>query len=303
MFSVIVPVHNKLPHIERCVGSVLNQSFANFELILVDDASTDGSSEKLLEFTDKRIQILRRDVPGRGGYAARNLGIQRATFSWISFLDADDEWDIDLLQRVYDVIANHPDAGIVSCGWAEKVEGISHSRSLERGQGEIKTFVLEDFLRKPELMWTGGISMKKAVLIEAGLFPTCPECKAGGDFDTWIRALDVSPKNFYVDEILSFYFRDSVNRVTDFSRNPNDHFCAGGSLRRIYATATRSSLKEAIRAFVNLQVYVILKRLISSGHTPTKKLLTEFYRDLRLPMYLAKLSTLFVLKSVKRLIE
>src|SRR5690606_23313614 len=187
MFSVVIPVHNKLPHLERSVGSVLNQSYVNFELILVDDASTDGSSEKLLEFTDERIQVFRRDEPGRGGYAARNLGIKNAKFSWISFLDADDEWDVDLLQRVHNVIARYPDASIVSCAWAERIEGTSHSEPSKRGSGEIKAFALEDFLRRPSLMWTGGISMKKSVLVEGGMFPSCSECKAGGDFDTWIR--------------------------------------------------------------------------------------------------------------------
>lgn len=65
-FSVVIPVYNKLPHLERSIQSVLNQSHQNFELLLVDDASTDGSSEKLLEFKDERIRLLKRTTPGAG---------------------------------------------------------------------------------------------------------------------------------------------------------------------------------------------------------------------------------------------
>src|SRR5690606_15386486 len=110
MFSVIIPVYNKLPHLDRSVQSVLNQTYSNFELILVDDASTDGSREKLRTFSDERIKVYYRDHPGAGGYAARNLGIEKATYDWISFLDADDEWTPDYLLTVSEIIKEQKDA-------------------------------------------------------------------------------------------------------------------------------------------------------------------------------------------------
>src|SRR5699024_9409054 len=113
MFSVIIPVHNKLPHLERSIYSVLNQSFRNFELLLIDDASTDGSSEKLEEFNDPRIRMFKREKPGPGGYAARNLGIENAKYDWICFLDADDEWNLDYLMNIHDVITNNPDVELI----------------------------------------------------------------------------------------------------------------------------------------------------------------------------------------------
>src|SRR5690606_7754713 len=98
MFSVIIPVHNKAPHLNRSINSVLNQTFLEFELILINDASTDGSMKILESYSDPRIRLLERSTPGPGGYAARNLGIQTAKFKWISFLDADDAWEIDYLE-------------------------------------------------------------------------------------------------------------------------------------------------------------------------------------------------------------
>lgn len=69
-FSIIIPVYNKGPHIQRSISSVLNQTFQNFELILINDASTDNSLEEMQKFTDPRIRILYRSEPGSGGYAA-----------------------------------------------------------------------------------------------------------------------------------------------------------------------------------------------------------------------------------------
>src|SRR5690606_23125546 len=99
-FSVIMPVYNKAPHLRRSIKSVLAQSYTGFELIIINDASTDSSYDVLTSFNDPRIRLFNRDRPGPGGYAARNLGIEASSFEWISFLDADDEWEPDYLESV-----------------------------------------------------------------------------------------------------------------------------------------------------------------------------------------------------------
>jgi len=78
-FSVVIPIYNKGPHIHRSISSVINQTFQNFELILVNDASTDNSLEEIQKFTDEHIRLFQRTQPGPGGYAARNLGIEKAS--------------------------------------------------------------------------------------------------------------------------------------------------------------------------------------------------------------------------------
>src|SRR5699024_5819196 len=114
MFSVIIPVHNKLPHLDRSIYSVLNQTYKNFELLLIDDASTDGSSEKIAEYDDSRIRRFRRNTPGPGGYAARNLGIQEAKYEWIAFLDADDEWKKEHLEEQAKIIIKDREVELIS---------------------------------------------------------------------------------------------------------------------------------------------------------------------------------------------
>ena len=88
--AVVIPIHNKQPHINRCLASVLSQTRPVDEIIVIDDASSDGSIGEIAQFTNERIRLLKRPVPSPGGYAARNLGILQAKSDWIAFLDADD---------------------------------------------------------------------------------------------------------------------------------------------------------------------------------------------------------------------
>ncbi|MBC7103711.1 MAG: glycosyltransferase family 2 protein, partial [Parvibaculum sp.] len=116
-FSVVIPVHNKVAHVLEAIESVVAQTYAPYEVILVDDASTDGSAERIASVKDDRIRILKRSEPGPGGYAARNLAIKEAKGDWIAFLDADDAWKPDHLEKVAEVIAGADKAvGVIFTG-------------------------------------------------------------------------------------------------------------------------------------------------------------------------------------------
>src|SRR3979490_3075810 len=99
--AAVIPLYNKEPYIARAISSVLSQTRPVDEIIIVDDASTDGSVQKLEAFRDQRIQLLRRMNPRQRGLpATRNLGIQSATSRWIALLDADDSWHEDFIEEI-----------------------------------------------------------------------------------------------------------------------------------------------------------------------------------------------------------
>lgn len=263
-FSVVIPIHNKLPHLERSINSVLNQTFQDFEILLIDDASTDGSSEKIKEFKDPRISIFTRNEPGPGGYAARNLGIEKAKGEWIAFLDADDEWHTDMLSTIADVMQKEKSAELIACNWIIRREGKQEEivQKEKKRKSEYTDFMLIDYLNNPKYVWTGAVVCHKALIDKAGAFPDGRACKRGGDVDTWIRWLDASTKNIYIYKVLSYYYQDTINQVTS---KPNKVFCAYNSIRQIYLREKDPSLRKAIKRFNNKFVYNMLARQVKAG--------------------------------------
>ncbi|HZB89950.1 MAG TPA: glycosyltransferase family 2 protein, partial [Stellaceae bacterium] len=98
LVSVVIPAYNRAAFLRRAIDSVLRQSFGDFEIIVVDDGSTDGTDAAVAEHADRRLRLLRHET-NRGAAAARNTGIRAASGRLIAFLDSDDEWLPEKLAR------------------------------------------------------------------------------------------------------------------------------------------------------------------------------------------------------------
>lgn len=110
-FSVIIPLYNKAPYVRKTVESVLGQTFGDYELIIIDNGSNDGSIDIVAGFTDSRIRKVRLE-DNVGVSNARNKGVELSTAPYIIFLDADDWWEPTFLEEMTGLIERHPDAGI-----------------------------------------------------------------------------------------------------------------------------------------------------------------------------------------------
>lgn len=275
-FSIIIPVYNKLPHLERSVDSVLNQTYQNFELIIVDDASTDGSYKKLQSFNNEKINLLRRITPGAGGYAARNVGIRKARFEWILFLDADDEWDLELLKELNDRILQEPSLEIVSWG-CYVINGsrkVLDSYSKKYHGLESKEISLIDYLKYPRPINTITVAIRKDILLKTGGFPE-GQCKRGGDVDTYIRCLEVSNKSLWINKPYAKYYTDSVNMVT--SQDNDEIPFSFNSTKRILGQTRNSKLKSAIMVYHNSKIYGVALRKIRRNNDIDFNLLKELH--------------------------
>lgn len=295
-FSVIIPVHNKLPHLERSINSVLHQTFPEFELIIINDASTDGSAGKLREFSDDRITLFERSEPGAGGYLARNLGIDKAVSEWICFLDADDEWAPGLLDILNDTINNSPEAESLSWGYYHVSEGSKRldKTSLLNKDFESRRFNLTDFFRQRHTLWTGAVAFRKELLLRAGKFPESGY-RRGGDVDTWIRCLALSKENIWINKALSNYYLDAVNMVTK-SVKRESLYIYSPFLMNLLKTSDDSELKSAIRDFQNKRIYSILRGQMLDG----QKLDYSLIRKMNMSSSgLALLARLLVRKLIK----
>jgi glycosyltransferase involved in cell wall biosynthesis len=118
-YSVVIPLFNKREYVENAVRSVLSQDYSDFELLVVDDGSTDGGAERLnARVHDERIRIIRKENSGEG--AARNCGLREARGRIIAFLDADDEWMPTHLSDLDAAAQRFPAAGILATRFAYK---------------------------------------------------------------------------------------------------------------------------------------------------------------------------------------
>ena len=151
-FSVIIPLYNKEKYIQNTLQSVLNQTFENFEVIIVDDGSTDDGPEKVGLISDCRIRFIRKENGGVS--SARNRGIAEARGEYIAFLDADDEWRPHALKTFYDFLSTH------DCQWA--VSGYTRRyKGREKDLIFSKTQIVPDALEALAagmLIWTPYVS-------------------------------------------------------------------------------------------------------------------------------------------------
>lgn len=223
-FSVIIPLYNKAPYVRKTIESVLRQTLEDFELIVIDNGSNDGSSEIVSQFTDPRIQVVRL-ADNVGVSNARNKGVTISCAPFITFLDADDWWEPTFLEEMSRLIARHPNAGIYGTNYWIVKNGKKRIAPLgveERfTEGEINYCqVYAKTLCMP--LTSISVAIPRAVFDEAGGFK--PHLKLGEDFDLWIR-IALKHKVVLLNKPLSNYNQDVdiTYRGTHHLREPKEH--------------------------------------------------------------------------------
>lgn len=207
LFSVIIPLYNKAPYVRKTIESVLGQTLGGYELIIIDNGSSDGSSEIVAGFTDQRIRIVRLEE-NVGVSNARNKGVEMATAPYIAFLDADDWWEPTFLEEMSGLIKRHPDAGIYGTGYYIVKNGKKRLAPIgvDEGfvEGEINyCAVYAKTLCMP--LTSISVAIPRAVFDESGGFK--PHLKLGEDFDLWIR-IALKHKAVLLNKPLSNYNQD-----------------------------------------------------------------------------------------------
>lgn len=180
MFSVVIPLYNKENQIKKTLESVLNQTFKDFEVVIVNDGSKDKSVEVVEAFDDPRIRLINQENAGVS--AARNRGIKEANNEWIAFLDADDLWKVNHLQVLNQMI-NERD---------EKVFCTSFIRSNQQenlGNKDSSVDLIDDYFSKViesgHFFWTSIVCINKDVFNKVGVFKEF--LSRGEDLDLWAR--------------------------------------------------------------------------------------------------------------------
>jgi glycosyltransferase involved in cell wall biosynthesis len=185
--SVVIPLYNKARHIARALDSVLAQSHTAFEIIVVDDGSTDGGGAIVRRYPDPRIRLVTQ--PNAGVSAARNRGVSEATAEWLAFLDADDEWSPEFIETVLELRRRFPDA--VVCGTAYRQVKPNGDLLVSCFHGLLPTADRGgriDFFAGPpgnSPLHSSAVLIQRKALLAAGGFPD--GVVYGEDHDTWLR--------------------------------------------------------------------------------------------------------------------
>ncbi|MFC6877478.1 glycosyltransferase family 2 protein [Flavobacterium myungsuense] len=219
-FSVIIPLYNKEKFIENTLNSVLNQSFTDFELIIVNDGSTDTSQEKVLQYSDSRIRYFYKE--NEGVSSARNYGISVAQSEYIAFIDADDYWLPDFLKEMLQNIYQFPNEKVFTAAFEiETLNKIIPAVYSIKKLNDCQVVNYFEASKKESVIWSSCAVFHKSVFEKIGNFDA--NLKNAEDVDLWIRIGLIYPIVFNW-KVLAKYVYDTNSLSKNYSYSVNPYF-------------------------------------------------------------------------------
>ena len=206
--SIVIPLYNKRNAIVRTIQSVLAQTIGDFELIVVDDGSTDDSYSVVSQVNDERIRLIHKNNGGVS--SARNAGIKAAGYPFVALLDGDDYWAPTFLEEQLALIEDFPKAGMWGVNYAF-VKG-ERCDPCRQGMGDGFRGYVDGYFSSShnDLFCSSSVVIRTDVFEEAGYFDE--RIASSEDLDMWYRIILRYPVVFY-DKVLAFYNQNAENRV------------------------------------------------------------------------------------------
>jgi glycosyltransferase involved in cell wall biosynthesis len=194
--SVIIPTFNRAHTLKRAIDSVLCQTYAPHEIIVIDDGSTDNTSELLTHY--QNLKVIKTE--NQGVSLARNLGIQAASGEWIAFLDSDDEWLPFKLQKQVAMIEDRPHLKLIHSDemWIRKDVRVNPHKKHQKGGGDQYLPSLLMCMISPS-----ATIMQRETLFELGLFDESYPCCE--DYDLWLKFTSLYPVGFINEMLIKKY--------------------------------------------------------------------------------------------------
>lgn len=211
LISIVIPLYNKEVSISRAINSVLTQNYSNFELIIVNDGSSDNSLKEVYKIKDERIRVF--NIKNSGVSYARNFGIARSKSNFVCLLDADDEWHHDFLNEIISLIHYDNEASLYSCRYSivsENGENILGRIGLpENFFGKVNNF-FEVYSKSRSFICSSCVCINKDAFNKIGGFPIGK--KTGEDVYVWL-SLNISGYTCFSNKVLAKIHRDAENRT------------------------------------------------------------------------------------------
>jgi len=286
-FSVIIPLYNKERYIEATLKSVLDQTYTDFEIIIVDDGSTDKSFEVISQIIDSRVTFIKQE--NQGASQARNLGIEKATGKYIALLDADDYWHNNHLLELKKLIESFPNAGL----FCNNYEINYNTKFIKPAHFNFKfntaCIIVKDYFKSSTInsvAWTSSVAFLKSDFDKIGRFNK--SLRTGQDIDLWIRFalkydiafnpnITMRYHNFDATSLSkSTHNQDRYNLIKGFSKEEKQN-----SSLKTYLDINRYALSIRCKINDEFDLYKKVKKEIDQKNLNTKqKLLLKTPRSL-----------------------
>ena len=212
LISIVIPTYNRSVELKRALKSVLSQTYKNFEVIVVDNNSIDNTDTMLKNLNDQRIRLLK--INNNGIIAAsRNMGINASNGKWIAFLDSDDWWHSNKLEKVihycssdYDVC--YHDLEIIN----SKIRFGFYRKKMSGYQ--VKKPVFNDLIQLGNALSNSSVIVRTALIKQVGGLCEDKNLIGSEDYECWIRLSKLSDKFKYIPEVLGCYWIGDTNATS-----------------------------------------------------------------------------------------
>lgn len=250
MFSVVIPYYKKIKFIERCLDSVLSQTFQEFEIIIVDDGSNDDLKTILtLPKYQQKISLITQE--NQGVSVARNKGIEASNYDYIAFLDADDSWHFQYLEYVNKVISSNSDVKIIGAHYTTDKNRLNEQKELSYSK-------LDNYFKiaiKNTMFATSATVISKRFFVENQGFN--PLLRSGQDVDVFFRVILSGGGVFYIDNSLMLYSTEDENQLTKLKQSLAIplHNIFLGNIPKLYYPLYDMIDNEDFKVFISQYIY------------------------------------------------
>ena len=311
MLSVIIPLYNKASTVERAVRSVLNQTVQDFELIVVNNGSTDGGEEVVKRIQDKRLRLVEQE--NLGVSMARNRGVAESRYDYVAFLDADDEWKPTFLETVLALKERYPGCSVFAtayqrCDSKGNIQDIKLNRlpqsKIIKTNG-IPALILDNYFEVAALseppFCSISVMVRKASLEAIGGFPE--GVHQGEDLLTWAR-LATTETIAFCPVPQSIFYTGEQSTMDRPKRIPAEDDVVGRELKKIYSNKPLPYLDQYIAKWHKMRASIYL-RLPHQGHKCRSEIHKSQHWHRNKKLYLYNILTLIPyplrMKLLKRL--
>jgi glycosyltransferase involved in cell wall biosynthesis len=215
LISIVIPTYNRADLIGKAIQSILNQTYNNWELIIVDNYSDDNTREVIKSFADSRISMLQ--IPRTGSVAAsRNFGVMHSKGEWVAFLDSDDWWFPEKLSVVCKAIQGKPD---LIYHELQIVSGQDDKKSKKKTKSrKLKSPIFIDLLQNGNDIALSSVTIRKSIFDKVGGMNESHTFFAVEDYDAWLRIAKVTERFTRIPRVLGAYrlHDGNIGKINNF---------------------------------------------------------------------------------------